>query len=258
MKFVDTHAHIYADDFKEDLSEVMERSLEAGVDKIYMPNIDHTSIDAMLEVEHKYPQHCIATMGLHPCHVGKDFEKELYIVEDWLNKRKFVAVAEIGVDLYWDKTYREQQLVAFRQQIEWAKQFEIPIVIHSRNAFEETMEIVEELNDEKLTGIFHCFTGTAEEAKRILETGFYIGLGGVSTFKNAKMDQVIPDIDLEKIVLETDSPYLAPVPKRGKRNEPAFIPHIAQRIADYKQMPLEKVAEITTANAARIYNDRQV
>jgi TatD DNase family protein len=253
MEFVDTHAHIYAKEFKDDLDGVINRSLEAGVNKIYMPNVDHTSIDAMLEVEHKYPEHCIATMGLHPCHVDKNFEKELYIVEEWLNKRKFVAVGEIGVDLYWDKTHQEQQLEAFRIQIGLAKKFDIPIVIHCRDAFEETMSIVEELKDEKLRGIFHCFTGTVEEAQRILASGFHIGLGGVSTFKNAKMDQVIPEIDLSRIVLETDSPYLAPVPFRGKRNEPSYIPHIAQRIADCQQISLEQVAEVTTANAKTIY-----
>lgn len=254
MTFIDTHAHIYDEKFKEDISEVLERCLEEGVEKIYMPNIDHTSIDGMLELENRNPQQCIPMIGLHPTYVTKDFEKELYLVEDWLSKRSFAAVGEIGLDYYWDKTFAEQQLEAFRIQIEWAKKYQIPIVIHTRDSFEDSIRLIEELHDDRLKGIFHCFTGSVEDAKRIKEVGFYVGLGGVSTFKNAKMDEVIPEIPLEQIVLETDSPYLAPVPKRGKRNEPAYIPLIAQKVAEYRKMELEELANTTTSNALSLFN----
>jgi len=251
--FVDSHAHIYLDKFKEDRGEMMERSLEAGVTKIFMPNIDHTSIDDMLELEHKYPDNCFAMMGLHPCSVNKGFEKELYLVEEWLNKRKFHAVGEIGTDLYWDKTYWEQQQEAFKIQVQWAKEKQLPIVIHCRDSIDETIEMVEELKDDSLKGVFHCFTGSVEQAKRIEALDFYLGLGGVSTFKNGGMDSVIPEMDMNKIVLETDSPYLAPTPYRGKRNEPSYIPDIAKKIATYKQMGLDEVASQTTNNSLNLF-----
>lgn len=254
MKFIDTHAHIYDSQFDEDISEVLEKCREAGVGHIYMPNIDHTSIDGMLELEHRYPEQCIPMMGLHPTSVKKNFEKELYIVEEWLHSRHFAAVGEIGLDYYWDTSFAEQQREAFRIQIGWAKEFGLPIVIHTRDSFEDSIEIVEELHDDRLSGVFHCFTGTADEAKRIKEVGFYVGLGGVSTFKNGGMDKVIPDIPAEQIVLETDSPYLAPVPHRGKRNEPTYIPLIAKKIAEYRQTDIEAIAEITTSNATALFN----
>ncbi|MTI32787.1 TatD family hydrolase [Xanthovirga aplysinae] len=253
MEFVDTHAHIYAKEFKADIEAIINRSREEGVNKIFMPNIDHTSIDDMLEVENRFPDQCIAMMGLHPCHVKKDFQKELYIVEEWLSKRGFVAVGEIGIDLYWDKSTLELQQEAFKIQIEWAKKYNIPIVIHCRDAFEETMSIVEELKDDRLYGIFHCFTGSVSEAQRIIDSEFMIGIGGVATFKNAGMDKVIPGIDLKHIVLETDSPYLAPVPFRGKRNEPSYIPKIAQKVGDYHESAIDIIAEVTTANARKVF-----
>lgn len=254
MKFIDTHAHIYDSKFDADISEVLEQCQEEGVAQIYMPNIDHTSIDSMLELEHKYPGQCIAMMGLHPTSVKKNFEKELYTVEEWLNRRRFAAVGEIGLDYYWDTSFAEQQKEAFRIQINWAREHSLPIVIHTRDSFEDSIQIIEELHDERLRGVFHCFTGTAEEAKRIQEVGFYVGLGGVSTFKNGGMDKVIPDIPSDMIVLETDSPYLAPVPHRGKRNEPTYIPLIAKKVAEYRQADIEEVAEITTSNAAALFN----
>lgn len=253
MSLIDTHAHIYDEQFKEDINEVLDRCLQADVQHIYMPNIDHSSIDRMLELEHRYPEQCIPMMGLHPSSVGKHFEKELYIIEEWLNNRNFIAVGEIGLDYYWDTTYKEQQKEAFRVQIDWAKQFRIPIAIHTRDSFDDALAIIEEKKDESLTGVFHCFTGSAAAAARIAELGFYVGIGGVSTFKNGGMDQVIPDIDLNTIVLETDSPYLAPVPKRGKRNEPAYIPLIAQKIADYQKKEFEEIAEKTTQNALNLF-----
>jgi TatD DNase family protein len=220
-----------------------------------MPNIDHTSIDRMLELEEQSKGSCFSMMGLHPCSVKKDFEKELYIVEDWLAKRKFKAIGEMGTDLYWDKTFWNEQLEAFRIQVDWAKKYSLPIVIHCRESLDQTIELVEQHSDGKLTGVFHCFTGTIEQAERIIKAGFYLGIGGVSTFKKGGMDVVIPDVDINHIVLETDSPYLAPVPHRGKRNEPAYIPLVAARIAELKKVSLEEVQKITTQNAAKLFQD---
>lgn len=252
MTWIDTHAHIYNKAFHKDLPEIIESCREEGMERIYMPNVDHASIDAMLEIEAKYPE-CVATMGLHPCSVGKDFEKELYLVEEWLNKRSFAAVGEIGIDLYWDKTFLPQQQEAFRIQAELGKSKRIPIIIHCRDAFAETLALVEELKDDNLQGIFHCFTGTLEEARKAIDLGFYLGIGGVATFKNGGLDKVLPDVVLENIVLETDSPYLAPVPYRGKRNSPVYVPLIAQRVSEVMEKPLEEVYAVTTANARKIF-----
>lgn len=253
--YTDTHAHIYLDDFDADREDMLNRAYEQGVKKIYMPNIDHTSIDRMLELEEQSKGSCFSMMGLHPCSVKKDFEKELYIVEDWLAKRKFKAIGEMGTDLYWDKTFWNEQLEAFRIQVDWAKKYSLPIVIHCRESLDQTIELVEQHSDGKLTGVFHCFTGTVEQAERIIKAGFYLGIGGVSTFKKGGMDVVIPDVDINHIVLETDSPYLAPVPHRGKRNEPAYIPLVAARIAELKKVSLEEVQKITTQNAAKLFQD---
>ncbi len=250
---IDTHAHIYAEQFNEDIEHVLERAHEHGIEKIVMPNIDHASIEGMMELEEKHSGFCYSTMGLHPCSVNKDFEKELYLVEEWLNKRSFVAIGEMGTDLYWDKTYVDQQVEAFKIQCEWAKQFELPIIIHCRESLDLTINLVEELKSDKLSGVFHCFNGSVEQAKRIKELGFHIGLGGVSTFKNAGMDKVIPDLDLGHVVLETDAPYLAPVPYRGKRNEPAYVKEIGQKVADYREMSLDQLDEVTTNNALKLF-----
>ncbi len=253
-EFIDSHAHIYLDKFKDDIDEVLQKAFDKGVNKIFMPNIDHTSIDDMLELENKYPDHCFPMMGLHPCSVNKNFEKELYLVEEWLNKRAFAAVGEIGTDLYWDKSFWEQQKEAFNIQVGWAKEKNLPVVIHCRDSIDETIDLVEQLKDDSLKGVFHCFTGSVEQAKRIEELGFYLGLGGVSTFKNGGMDKVIPDLAMDKIVLETDSPYLAPAPNRGKRNEPSYIPDIAKKIATYKQIGLDEVADKTSENSLKLFN----
>jgi len=252
MTWIDTHAHIYADAFKGDRDEMLERARSSGVTEIYMPNVDHTSIDAMLEVESRW-QGCYAMMGLHPCSVKKGFERELYVVEEWLSKRKFVAVGEIGTDLYWDKTFWDQQCEAFRIQVSWAKQFGIPVVIHCRESMDQTIEMVEQLQDGNLSGIFHCFTGDYDQALKAIDFGFYLGIGGVVTFKNAGLDKVVKDIPLEHIVLETDSPYLAPVPFRGKENESSYLLHIAQKVADLHHLPLEDIAAITTQNSKNIF-----
>ncbi len=250
---IDTHAHIYLEQFKEDIDDVITRAKELGMEKVYLPNIDRTSIDNMLSLEERYPDFCVATMGLHPCSVKADFEKELYLVEDWLGKRYFAAIGEIGTDLYWDKTFIDQQIEAFKIQTQWAKDYKIPIIIHCRESLDMTIDLVEELRDESLKGVFHCFNGTVEQARRIEELDFFIGLGGVSTFKNSGMNEVIPEITMNNVVLETDSPYLAPVPHRGKRNEPAYTQLVAQKIADYRETSLENIISETTANAKRLF-----
>jgi len=255
--WTDTHAHIYLKEFAEDRSEMLRQCADEDIKKVYMPNIDHTSMDDMMEVEHRHPDQCISMMGLHPCSVKKDFESELYRVEEWLSKRRFAAVGEMGTDLYWDKTFWEQQQEAFKVQVGWAKKYRLPIVIHCRESIDQTIELLEPLLDGKLTGIFHCFSGNLEQAKKIISMGFFLGIGGVITFKNGGLDKIIPDIDQEKLVLETDSPYLAPTPYRGKRNSPLYIPHIANKIAEIKNISPAEVKLITTRNAMTLFEQER-
>lgn len=252
MSLIDTHAHLYAEEFSTDRHDTLEKSWEAGVQKIFMPNVDHTSIDGMMELEQKYPGRCVPMMGLHPCYVKKDFERELYVVEEWLANRPFAAVGEVGTDLYWDKTFWPQQQEAFRIQAQWAAQHKRPLVIHCRESIDETIELLKPLTG-ATTGIFHCFSGNAAQAKTIIEMGFYLGIGGVATFKNGGLDKVLPAIGLDKLVLETDSPYLAPVPHRGKRNEPAYLTLVAKRVAELLNMEVAEVAKTTTANAEKVF-----
>jgi TatD DNase family protein len=254
LAMIDTHAHIYAPEFDADRKEMLEKAFKVGISHIFMPNIDHTSIDAMLELEAAYPGKCLAMMGLHPCYVNASFEKELQIVEAWLDKRNFIAVGEIGLDFYWSTEFRKQQEEAFKFQVQLAKKHGLPIVVHCRNSFSETVELLQEVGTEGLKGIFHCFTGSLEDAQKVIEMGFLLGIGGVSTFKNGGLDKILPYVDLSHIVLETDSPYLAPVPYRGKRNETSYLPLIAQRAADLKKMPVEQLAIITTENASQLIN----
>lgn len=254
--WIDTHAHIYLSEFDTDKEQMIGRCKEAGVKKVFMPNIDHTSIDAMMEWEITNDPLCIAMMGLHPCSVKKDFEKELYLVENWLSKRSFAAIGEMGTDLYWDKSFWEEQKEAFKIQVAWAKQYDLPIVIHCRESIEETITLIEELKSEKLRGVFHCFTGTAEQATRINKLGFYLGLGGVATFKNSGLDKVIPNLDLDYLILETDSPYLSPVPYRGKRNEPSYIPIIGEKIAQLMNKSVGEIQLATTNNALTLFEKR--
>jgi TatD DNase family protein len=221
-----------------------------------MPNIDHTSIDPMMEIEAKNPGRCFSMMGLHPCYVKKDFERELYLVEDWLTKRKFAAVGEMGTDLYWDKTFWEEQKEAFKIQVQWAKKFDLPLVIHCRESIDQTIELLQPFADGKLTGIFHCFSGNPEQARKIIEMNFYLGLGGVVTFKNGGLDKVLPELDLNRIVLETDSPYLAPVPHRGKRNEPAYLSLVAKKICELKNITTDQLTEQTEKNVELIFNSK--
>lgn len=253
LNWIDTHAHIYAEEFKADRDDMLRKSEEAGIIKIFMPNIDHTSIDVMMELESKDSSRYVSMMGLHPCSVNKDFEKELYLVEDWLGKRKFSAVGEMGTDLYWDKTFWPQQQEAFKVQVQLAKKYSLPLVIHCRESIDETIALLEPFVDGTLTGIFHCFSGSLEQAKKMIEMNFYLGIGGVATFKNGGLDKVLPDIDLKHIVLETDSPYLAPVPHRGKRNEPSYIPLIALKICDLKKITLDELSIATTDNARKVF-----
>lgn len=251
--WIDTHAHIFSSKFETDRVEVMERAKLAGVDKVFMPNIDASSIESMHKTEDLYPGKAFSMMGLHPTSVKENFLEELKTIELHLQTRDYVAIGEMGTDLYWDNTFFEEQKKAFNIQAEWAKDLGKPLVIHCRDSMRETLEIVSKLQDGRLTGVFHCFTGGIQEAQEIVDLGFMIGLGGVVTFKNGGLDEVVPSLDLNTLVLETDSPYLAPVPKRGKRNEPSYIPIIGQRVADLLEMPLEEVAAATTANALRLY-----
>ncbi len=254
MNLIETHAHLYSEQFRPDQAEALHRAVAAGVGTILMPNVDRTTIDAMLELEAAAPQTCQAMMGLHPCSVGPDFEKELYLVEDWLSKRPFVAVGECGIDLYWDKTYLPQQQEALRTQLRLAKQYGLPIVLHTRSAFEEAHELVAEAQDGTLRGVFHCFSDGLAEAERVIALGFKMGIGGVATFKNGGLDKVLPHIDLRHLVLETDCPYLAPVPYRGKRNEPAYLPLVLRRVAELLGHDVAEVAAATTRNAAALFN----
>jgi len=253
MKLIDTHAHLYLDQFAEDRLAMLERAREKGIQKFYLPNIDQTSIESMLALEKAFPGECFPMMGLHPCSVKEDYEEELGIVRDWLDKRSFCAVGEIGIDLYWDKSFIEQQQKAFIQQAEWAKDLDIPIVIHARESTDMLIQMVKELQDGRLKGIFHCFGGSVEQAKEIIDLGFYLGIGGVVTFKKSGLDQTLSIIGIDHVVLETDAPYLAPVPNRGKRNESAYIFDIAQKVANITGKSLEEVAEQTTRNAETVF-----
>ncbi|MBK5277422.1 MAG: TatD family hydrolase [Bacteroidia bacterium] len=255
MRLIDTHAHIYTEEFDNDRQDMLTRCEDEGVDKIFMPNVDHTSVDRMMEVELKHPNRCHPMMGLHPCSVKKDFEKELYAVEQWLAKRKFSAIGEMGTDLHWDKTFWEQQKEAFTIQVNWAKKYNLPIVIHSRDSVAETIELLEPLLDTKLTGVFHCYSGDLDQANKIIAMGFKLGIGGVATFKNGGLDKVLPDIDIEHLVLETDSPYLAPVPHRGKRNEPAYLSLVTQKVAEIKKMTYLEIQDATTTNALNFFRN---
>jgi TatD DNase family protein len=258
LKLTDTHAHIYTEEFDIDREDMLRRCDDLNVDKIFMPNVDHTSIDRMMEVELRHPKRCFSMMGLHPCSVKKDFEKELYLVEQWLDKRKFTAIGEMGTDLHWDKTFWGQQKEAFKIQVNWAKQYNLPVVIHSRDSIDETIELLEPQLDGRLTGIFHCFSGNLEQAKKVVAMGFYLGIGGVATFKNGGLDKVLPEIDLKHLVLETDSPYLAPVPHRGKRNESSYIPLVADRVVELKRTTLEGLIQTTTSNALSIFKNWKI
>jgi len=251
-KLIDTHCHLYLDEFKSDLDQVIARAEGEGVSKFFLPAIDSTEMDHLFETERRFKGKCFPMMGLHPCSVKENYEVELRLVEDWLNKRTFAAVGEIGLDYYWDLSFKSQQLTAFRQQIEWAVQHKLPIVIHSRNSLDDCIDVVKPFNG-KVMGIYHCFSGSLEQANKIIELGFYLGIGGVLTYKNSGLAEVVKEIPLENIVLETDAPYLTPVPFRGKRNESSYLKYVAQKLAEIKKITTDEVASITTQNAERIF-----
>jgi len=252
MNFIDTHAHLYDQELAPQLDRMMGDAIAAGVDKIYMPAIDSSTLNAMLAMEEAYPKNCFAMMGLHPCYVKENVDNELAIAKEWLQKRSFAAIGEIGLDFYWDKTFTVQQYHAFNTQMQWALDFNLPIVIHTRNAMGETIEAVKPYAQKGVRGIFHCFSGSKESAEQIIGMGFHLGLGGVLTYKNAGVAEAIKDIPMKWLVLETDAPYLSPVPYRGKKNEPAFIIEVAKKLAEIKNLPLHMVAEMTSQNAERV------
>ena len=253
MRLIDTHTHLYVEEFKEDVNTVIQRAREEGVEKFFLPAIDSSETEALLALEKKYPATIFAMTGLHPCSVKENYQEELLKIEKQLVERKFAAIGETGLDFYWDKTFSEQQYESLHIQANWAIKYERPLVLHTRNAMQETIEVIKSYEGQNLRGIFHCFSGSLENAKNIIDMGFLLGIGGVLTFKNSGLDKVITEVDLEHIVLETDAPYLSPVPFRGKRNEPAYLKHIAQKLAEIKEVDVEEVAERTTANAERIF-----
>ncbi len=254
MIFVDTHSHIFSKEFNHDRDEAVKRAKYQGVEYMVLPNIDSTSVEPLLNVCSANKGYCFPAMGLHPTSVKDDFHKELKMVEQNLAENKYIAVGEIGIDLYWDKKYIQEQRVAFRKQLKLAKEHQLPVIIHSRNSFDEIFEIVEQENSSQLKGVFHSFTGNHEQYRTIIGFGgFLVGIGGVVTYKHAGVDKVVKDMDLNHIVLETDSPYLSPAPHRGKRNESANLIYIAKRIAHLQDVSLEQVAEVTTQNAIDLF-----
>ncbi len=250
---IDTHTHLYLKEFDEDRDKMLDRAVEAGIHRFYLPNIDSFTINSMLKMEADYPGQCYPMMGLHPGSVKENYKDELKTVKGWLEKRPFCAVGEIGIDLYWDKTYVELQKEAFLTQVRWAKELDMPIVIHSRESIDLITDLLQTEKSQRLHGIFHCFTGTFEQAQKIIELGFHVGIGGVLTFKKSGLDEVVKKIPMERIVLETDSPYLAPTPFRGKRNESAYLKLIAEKLSAIKNIDFEEVANKTSTNAKNIF-----
>ena len=253
MIFTDTHTHLYSSQFQDDRNEMMQRSLEAGVTRLFVPSIDSSYTQKMYDLESQFPENVFLMMGLHPTYVKENYLEELAHVETELARRKFYAVGEIGIDLFWDKSFLKEQQHAFQHQIQLAKKYQIGINIHCRDAFDETFEVLESEKAPDLFGIFHCFTGDLEQAERAISLGMKLGIGGVATFKNGKIDQFLNEIDLKHIVLETDSPYLAPIPHRGKRNESSFTVLVAQKLSEIYNLPIEEIAQITTENSKAIF-----
>jgi TatD DNase family protein len=250
---IDSHAHVYLPDFKDDLDDIVHRAMEVGVHKVFLPNIDSTTIDSMLHLETAYPGYFYPMMGLHPCSVKENYKNELLIVEQWLQKRMFAAVGEIGMDLYWDKSFRKQQLEVFEYQIDLALTYQLPVVIHSRESLDLNIQVISKYQNGNLRGVFHCFTGDLEQAARIADLGFYMGIGGVITFKNSGLADVVSSIPIKNIVIETDAPYLTPVPYRGKRNEPGYLPLVLQKIAECKCLEVQEVEIEIFRNTAQLF-----
>jgi len=254
MYFIDTHAHIYSKDMDMDIDAIIASAIENNVQKIIMPNIDLKTIEPMNAVARQYPENCFAAMGLHPCSVKRNWKEVLAEMKHQLSLKKYVAIGETGLDYYWDKTFKEEQELALIEQINWANDMELPIILHTRNAFEATYEIIKKHKSEKLRGVFHCFGESNEAAKKVFDIGFYIGIGGVVTFKNAGLDKTLESLDLDKVILETDSPYLAPKPFRGKKNRPSYIKYISEKVSELKSISLTELAKLTSANAHNLFN----
>lgn len=253
MLFTDTHAHIYLPEFEADREEMLKRADKEGVKRIILPAIDAETHQSLLDLAAAHPGTCLPMMGLHPCSVKENYREELRIAREYLEKGGFVAVGEIGLDFYWDKTFTDQQYLAFEEQIRWALEFDLPIAIHSRNATDECIEVVRKNQDGRLRGVFHCFSGNTDQARQVTGLGFYLGIGGVLTFKNGGLDKVLEEMDLEKLILETDAPYLAPVPFRGKRNEPAYLRYVTEKLAELKGIPLTEISAITERNTCNLF-----
>ena len=253
MILTDTHTHLYASQFDEDRLETVQRAIDLGVERFFIPAIDSETTERMFDLEKQFPNNMFLMMGLHPTSIKENYKEELAHVKKWLDTRNFYAVGEIGIDLYWDKTFVREQQEAFKQQIIWAKEKHLPIVIHCRDAFDEVFEVLEDTKDDKLFGIFHCFTGNLEQAKKAIDYNMKLGIGGVATFKNGKIDKFLNEIPLNNIVLETDSPYLAPTPFRGKRNESSYLINIASKMAEIYNVSNEEIAKITTNNSKDVF-----
>ena len=253
MEFIDTHCHLYLPEFKADLDQVILLAESAGIKKFYLPSIDSSVIDNILNLEEKYPGKCHAMIGLHPCSVNENYKQELDQITQFLKKISFAAIGEIGLDFYWSTVFQKQQYEAFEIQMTWALEKNLPVVIHTRNAMQQTIDFVMPFSERGLKGIFHCFGGSYEDAVKIMDMNFYLGIGGVLTYKKSGLDEVLKKVPMEKIVLETDAPYLTPVPFRGKRNESSYIKIIAEKLAEVKGISLKEVAAITTANAENVF-----
>lgn len=252
MVLIDTHAHIYTAEFDDDRDALLERAEKESVTKILLPAVDSESHDRLVQLADVHAQ-CLPMMGLHPCSVKENYRDELEVVNGWFQRRRFVAVGETGLDFYWDKTFTEQQYTAFRQQVEWSVEYGIPVVVHSRNATDECIAVVREYASQGVRGVFHCFSGTEEQAREIMELGFYLGIGGVLTFKNAGLDKVVKAVGLERVVLETDAPYLAPVPFRGKRNEPSYLRYVVEKLVEITGLTTGQIAQKTSKNAQELF-----
>jgi TatD DNase family protein len=253
MELTDTHCHLFLPEFDPDRAEIVARAVGSGIGRMFLPHVDSSTTQALIRTCEEFPDNCFPMMGLHPTSVDGDFEKELRLVENWLGEKTFYGIGEIGIDLYWDKTWQAQQEEAFRIQLGWASARNLPVVIHVRDSYDETIRTIRKSGLTNLRGIFHCFSGTQEQAREVIDMGFHLGIGGVATFKNGGLDKVLPEIDPVHLVLETDSPYLAPVPFRGKRNEPSYLLHIATRVAGIYGMSREVISQLTTHNSQLLF-----
>ena len=254
MEFIDTHCHLFLPEFDTDRDKVIQGGLKSNVKKFVLPNVDTSTIDDLISLAKTYPAHCFPLAGLHPSSVEEDYESELHEIKKIIDNGRFYGIGEIGLDYYWDRTFEEEQLKALKIQLEWALELKLPAIIHIRDSFDETCKVIEDTGNGMSRGIFHCFTGTLDQARRAIDLGFSLGIGGILTFKNAGLDKVLKEIPMEHLILETDAPYLAPVPKRGKRNEPAFLPYIAKKLAEIKNLDVHQIAEQTSHNARVIFS----